>query len=239
MAEPIEPTEPTIAPLYPLAAPMARQPEPAVLPHDLVGEHIAAHLGKPALYFHETQADGVQVDIHVIGPTASYPYVRLVTSGMSKQPMNVPEGAPAYAELMMALPANWQLDEAAMQDERWYWPVALLRHLAHYPHKERTWIGLGHSLPNGNPAKPYIASIGFCGAIVLPPASSPEPFHSLTVDGKDIYFHCVVPLYNEELNLARRRGFPELIDKFNEYDVTDVVDPTRKNTARKKFLGLF
>jgi len=235
--------EPTITPLYPLAAPMQRQPEPAVLPHDPVGEHIATHLGKPALYFHETSAgetgDGIQVDIHVIGPTESFPYVRLVTSGMSKQAMNVPEGAPAYAELMMALPASWQLDEQSMQEERWYWPVALLRHLAHYPHKEGTWIGLGHSLPNGNPAMPYTAGVGFRGAIVLPPASSPEPFHSLTVDGKDVYFHCVVPLFKEELNLARRRGFPELLDKFNEYNVTDVVDPARKNTARKKFLGLF
>jgi len=235
--------EPTITPLYPLAAPMQRQPEPAVLPHDPVGEHIATHLGKPALYFHETKAGetdgGIQVDIHVIGPTESFPYVRLVASGMSKQAMNVPEGAPAYAELMMALPAAWQLDEQSMQEERWYWPVALLRHLAHYPHRERSWIGLGHSLPNGYPATPYTAGVRFCGAIVLPPASSPEPFHSLTVDGKDVYFHCVVPLFKEELNLARRRGFAELLDKFNEYDVTDVVDPARKNTARKKFLGLF
>ena len=61
----------------------------------------------------------------------------------------------------------------------------------------------------------------------------------MTVDGKDVYFHCVVPLFKEELNLARRRGFAKLLDKFNEYYVTDVVDPARKNTARKKFLGLF
>lgn len=232
--------EPTIAPLYPLAVPMQRQAEPVVLPHDPVGEHIATHLGQPALYFHETQGeDPIRIDIHVIGPTESYPYVRLVTSGMSRQPMNVPDGAPAYAELMLALPAHWKLDEQSMQDQRWYWPVALLRHLAHYPHKERSWIGLGHSMPNGFPAKPYTEGVGFCGAIVLPPASSPEPFHSVTVDGKDVYFHCIVPLFKEELNLARRKGFAKLLDKFNEYNVTDVVDPARKNTARKKFLGLF
>jgi len=236
MAEPIEPT---IATLYPLAAPMGREAAPVVLPHDPVAEHIAAHLGKPALYFHETEAGEIQVDIHVIGPTDSFPYVRLVTSGMSKQPMNVPEGAPAYAELMMALPSDWKLDEASMQQERWYWPVALLRHLARYPHKQRTWIGLGHSLPNGNPAKPYADGVGFCGVVMLPPISAPEPFHSVTVDGKDVYFHCIVPLFKEELNVARRQGFAKLLDKFNDYNVTDVVDPARKNTAKKKFLGLF
>ena len=232
--------EPTIAPLYPLAAPMGRQPEPTLLlPHDPVAEHIAAHLGAPALFFHETQAGAIQVDIHVIGPTPAFPYVRLVTSGMSKRPMNVPDGAPPFAELMLTLPASWQLDEASMKEEKWYWPVALLRHLAHYPHEQKTWIGLGHSLPNGNPAKPYTDSVGFCGAIMLPPASAPEPFQSVMVDGKDVYFHCVVPMFKEELNLARRRGFEELLHKFNEKNVTDVVDPARKNTAKKKFLGLF
>lgn len=231
--------EPTITPLYPLAAPMQRQPEPTVPPHDPIAEHIAAHLGKPALFFHETGAGPVQVDIHVIEPTPAFPYVRLVTSGMSKLPMTVPEGAPPYAELTMTLPADWKLDEAAVQEARWYWPVALLRHLAHYPHEQATWLGLGHSVPNGSPARPYADSVRFCGAIVLPPASAPEAFHSVQVDGKDVYFHCVVPLFQQELDLARRRGFPELLDRFNEHDVTDVVDPARKNTARKKFLGLF
>lgn len=231
--------EPTITPLYPLTAPMQRQPESVVLPHDPVGEHIATHLGAPAMFFHETDGGAVQVDIHVIGPSADFPYVRLVTSGMSKRPMTTPEGAPPFAELIMTLPANWQLDEAAIKEERWYWPVALMRHLAHYPHNQSTWIGLGHALPNGAPPKPYVEGVGFCGAILLPPVSTPEPFHSVTVEGKDIYFHCVVPLFKEELDLARHQGFAALIDKFNDKDVTDVVDPTRKNTVKKKFLGLF
>ena len=116
-----------------------------MLPHDPVAEHIATHLGAPALFFHEVEAGAIQVDIHVIGPSAGFPYVRLVTSGMSKRPMTTPEGAPPFAELMMTLPADWQLDEASVKEERWYWPVALLRHLAHYPHKQATWIGLGHA----------------------------------------------------------------------------------------------
>jgi len=49
----------------------------------------------------------------------------------------------------------------------------------------------------------------------------------------------VVPLFEQELDLARRRGFAELLDKFNEKDVTDVVDPARKNTVKKKRFGLF
>lgn len=231
--------EPTITPLYPLTAPMVRQPEFATLPHDPVADHIATHLGQPALVLHETEHSAVQIDIHVIAPSPAFRYLRLVTSGMSRQAMTTPEGAPPYAELMMTLPADWAIDEESLKQERWYWPVALLRHLAHYPHGQSTWIGLGHALPNGAPPKPYIDSVGFCGAIILPPASAPEPFQSVTVDGKDIYFHCVVPLFKQELDLARRRGFAALLDKFNDNRVTDVVDPARKNTAKKKLFGLF
>lgn len=231
-------TEPTITPLYPLAAPTQQPMAPATLPHDPIADHIAQHLGRIDTVFHDTVADPVQVDIHVVPATAQTPFLRLVTSGMSSRPMAVPEGAPAYGELMMALPADWKLDAQSVQDERWYWPVALLRHLAHYPHQHATWLGLGHTVPNGHPAKPYAKGAGFTGAILLPPASAPEAFASLALDGREIYFHCVVPLYDAELNLVKRKGFPELLDAFNEKGVTDLVVPGRKNTV-KKFLGLF
>lgn len=232
--------EPTITPLYPLAAPMQRHAGPEALPLDPVAVHIGAQLGTPAMFFHETTGGEMAIDIHVIAPTPAFPFVRLITSGMSRKPMTVPAGAPAYAELMMALPADWQLDAESIKQEQWYWPVALLRHLAHYPHEAGSWLGLGHSIPNGSPAKPYTDSVGFCGAIILPPVSAPEPFHMLTVDGKDVYFHCVVPLYQQELDVARLKGFPALLDKFNAHGVTDVAQPGRVNAAkRRKFLGLF
>jgi len=231
-------TEPTCTPLYPLAAPTQRQLAPTVMPHDTVADHIAANLGRIDTVFHDTVADPVQVDIHVVPANEHIPFLRLVTSGMSSRPMTVPEGAPPYAELMMALPADWKLDEQSVQDERWYWPVALLRHLAHYPHQQATWLGLGHTVPNGHPAKPYATGVEFTGAILLPPASAPEAFASLEREGKDIYFHCVVPLYEAELKLVKRKGFPALLDGFNDKGVTDLVVPGRKNTV-KKFLGLF
>src|SRR5690606_27736593 len=86
--------------------------------------------------------------------------VRLVTSGMSDLPMSVPEdaGCPGFAELMVTLPAGWKLDQASFQDENWYWPVRLLKSLARLPHKHATWLGFGHTVPNGHPAGPYQAA---------------------------------------------------------------------------------
>ena len=37
------------------------------------------------------------------------------------------------AELAIALPADWKLDQESMKDEKWYWPIRLLKSLARLP----------------------------------------------------------------------------------------------------------
>src|SRR5262249_697251 len=67
---------------------------------------------------------------------------RLVTGGMSDLPMAVSRGAgdaPRRVELLL------YCDEPG--DEY----IATLRWLAHFPHSARTWVGYGHTLPNGDP----------------------------------------------------------------------------------------
>ena len=51
--------------------------------------------------------------------------------GIGAHRMNVPEELAEYklerAELAIALPADWKLDQESMKDERWYWPIRLLK----------------------------------------------------------------------------------------------------------------
>src|SRR5690606_31728009 len=60
----------------------------------------------------------------------------LVTRGMSRRPMNVPpevqHGVPEnfrYAELGLALPFAWPLDDASLAEPQHSWPLALLARL--------------------------------------------------------------------------------------------------------------
>lgn len=66
--------------------------------------------------------------------------------------MNVPDELAEYklerAELAIALPPDWKLDEESMTDERWYWPVRLLKVLARLPITSNTWLGWGHTMDN-------------------------------------------------------------------------------------------
>lgn len=206
-----------------------------------ISNHIEAHLGKVETVFHEIVSDTVHIDVHLVKPTESFPFVRLVTSGMSDLPMTIPEGVegPRFVELLMTLPRNWRVDHDSFEDEVWYWPIRLLKGLARVPHKYNTWLGFGHTVPNGDPAEPYAPSTQLCGAIILPSVTAPDDFHRLRIDdSKEITFFSVVPLYDEEMNLKLRAGSDELLDKFDRMKVSDIVDPLRRNVAKKRF-GIF
>lgn len=206
-----------------------------------ISAHIERHIGPVEMVFHEILSDTVHIDVHQVAPTPERPFHTLVTSGMSNLPMAVPEGSgvPRHLELMVTLPADWQLSQEAFQDERWYWPVRLLKFLARFPHKYDTWLGWGHTIPNGDPATPYADNTGLCGAIVLPSVSVPGEFHELRIDpGKTIHFMSLVPLYEDEMNFKLRKGSDELLDRFDRHRISDIIAIDRKNVCRKRF-GFF
>jgi hypothetical protein len=206
---------------------------------DQISDHIERHLGTAATVFHEIASDTVHIDVHFVEPSTGRPFNRLVTSGMSDLPMTVPEGsgAPRFAELMLTLPAAWQLDQESFKSEQWYWPIRLLKMLARLPHKHATWLGYGHTIPNGDPPEAYAPDTKLCGAIILPPASVPGDFRSLQIDeSKTITFYSVVPLYQEEMELKLRAGSEKLLDRLDARGINDLIEPRRVNVARKRFL---
>lgn len=227
-----------IVPIYPEAMPRIAAQEQQ--PSGPIPEHIEKYLGPIELVFQETASDGLRIDIYVVGPTERFPYARLVTSGMSELPMATPDGeAHRFAELMITLSPDWKLDQESFKDERWYWPVSLLRYLAHFPQKYETSLGWGHTVPNGDPAQPYAKSTELCGAILLSSPTVPEAFHTLKVSAdKEIVFLSIIPLYREEMDLKLRSGEDKLLERLFRKGVNDVVDPVRKNVGKKVF-GLF
>ena len=211
--------------------------------------HIERHIGPIKQVFRETAAassidalavDVLPVDVLHVAATTDRPVHTLITSGMSDRPMAVPAGtdSPEYLELMMTLPREWQLDEQAPRDETWYWPIRLLLHLAGLPRQSNTWLGWGHTVPNGDPAQPFAANTQLCGAIIVPSLLVPTPFYELRLAQRTIAFYGVVPLYKEELALQQREGMSALLEKLIDRGIRDLVDPKRRNVAVKRF-GLF
>ncbi len=206
-----------------------------------ISEHIEKYIGTIDMVFHELISDTVHIDVHHVKPTKDRPFHTLITSGMSDLPMKVPEevGATKYLELMVTLPESWQIDEESFKDERWYWPIRQLKYLARFPHKYETWLGWGHTIPNGDPAEPFADNTELSGIILLPTLYAPEEFSELHItQDKVIEFFSLVPLYSEEMNLKLTKGSDVLMDKLDEIDAWELIDIDRKNVAKKR-LGLF
>ena len=91
---------------------------------EAVERHIEQYFGEVENVFHELVSPDIHVDICMVPPTEERDYYTLVTMGMGAHRMNVPEELAEYklerAELAIALPADWKLDQESMKDEKWY-----------------------------------------------------------------------------------------------------------------------
>lgn len=197
---------------------------------DAIERHIAVHFGPVAFVLHELASHLIGAHVYVVEPSAERPYQTLVTSGMSERPMTVPPGSgiSPYAELMLCLPTDWPMTQAALQDERTGWPVRLLKQVARFPHEYGTWIGEWHSLPNGDPAVPYAPGTPFAGVVVTPALDvSPEARTIEVADGTRINLLALVPLHADEVALKVSQGTNALIAVLDRGRVSELLDPTR------------
>ena len=203
---------------------------------EAISEHVERHIG-PVEVFHEIVSPTVHVDVYWVKPSEARPWHTLVTSGMSERRMNTPAVVEdwAYAELVVCLPPTWPVGMEAFQDEANYWPVRELKEIARLPHNHHTWLGYGHTIPNGDPPQPYAAGTRLSGMILLPPLEAPEDFFSLCVSPeRTVHFWSLVALYPEEMELKLKDGTDALVERLDRAGVTAIIDPKRPSVAPRK-----
>ena len=109
---------------------------------EVIENHITQNFGDFDSVFHEIISPDIHVDICMIPPSEERNYYVLVTMGMGAHWMKVPEELAEYklerAELAVCLPPDWNLQS---DDEKWYWPIRMLKVLARLPISEDTWLG--------------------------------------------------------------------------------------------------
>jgi Suppressor of fused protein (SUFU) len=192
------------------------------------------YIGPIDMAFHEIVSDQVHIDLLWVKPTEKRPYHVLVTSGVSDKPMTVPEGLEdlRHAELMIVLPKDWKLDDKSLQDENYYWPLRWLKMAGRLPHEYTTWLGYGHTIPNGDPPEP-IANTPFIGIMLTLAEWLPES--ASQTRGRDdrlITFYMVVPLHNEEMNYKLDEGAEALETILAAANVGFVLDAKRSSVVR-------
>lgn len=224
---------------------VAKQDELEFAPGDAdlieaISDHAERHIGEVSMVFHELISDKVHVDVHHIEPTSERPWHVLFTSGMSERPMTTPEELDDadYAELVLCLPEAWPLTEQAFKDENNYWPVRWLKILARMPHDYETWLGWGHTIPNGDPMEPFGNNTKCCCWMLLDPPWFGDDFMQLRVDdGRLINFFTPIPLYANEVQYKLDKGAEGLLERFETSKIPfdKIFDPRRPSSLRKRF----
>ena len=130
------------------------------------------------------------------------------------------------AELLITLPAGWDLAENSLNDENNYWPLRWLKAMARFPIKYDTWLGWGHTVPVGELLE---KKTEFCGVLVTMPYFFGRRSVSCKLPNKDVVrFYQLVPLYENEMLYKIEQGANALEASFSD-DFDMVVDVHRKN----------
>lgn len=207
-----------------------------------VEQHIETYFGEYETVFHELVSPDIHVDICLIPPREGRNYYTLVTMGMGAHEMDVPEELweqkLSRAELLINLPPDWNLAQEAMQDERWYWPIRLLKSLARLPGAEESWLGWGHTVQQEEGGA-YAENTELCCALLLCPGSfGQDSFVCTLPDGDEVNFYQIVPLHRVEMDFKLQYGTDELL-RFFPREALNVLDPGRSPVVSEEVLELY
>lgn len=188
-----------------------------------IDAHIAKHLGAGEVLDRVELSPGVALELLLIPPRpeADHDYYTVITRGLGAW-----DDCPVLVELLVNLPSDWLLDEEALQEDRWGWPVRMLADAARRMGRglEPDWGTLlswpGESLAPGT---------RLCGGVLLPPAVFGEAsFFCPLPGGSDAGIFQLIPLYPEELEMAEEEGMDALLARCPD-EFMEVIDPRRLN----------
>ena len=201
-----------------------------------IEQHIKNTFGEFENVFHELVPPDIHVDICVVPPSERRNYYTLVTMGMGAHRMNVPKELAEYklerAELAIALPPDWKLDKDSMQEERWYWPIGLLKVLARLPISNDTWLGFGHTMEKQSP---FAEDTELCAAILTGPQDMDLDTCGevcILPGGEEVNFYQVLPLYREEMEYKLKHDADALLERLAA--VSFVVCPDRPSCLEEE-----
>jgi hypothetical protein len=186
--------------------------------------YVTYHVGQPeSVAIHDILPSETPLSVHTVSrPTGPV----LFTTGLSYVPFEGPEEY-KYAELLMHLPKEWPVNPP-LNDPR-SWPMVWLQKIASWLLKPGVSSGAPLALFwNDSPPQPLDTSTEFAG-FLLAFGRSLRSFK--TEDGRNVNFITAIPVYPEELLLAKDRNIAALLTRFDQYGVGRELAPGRVNAA--------
>lgn len=190
-----------------------------------IRRHIETYCGKPTAVISDNGEEDYGVKIYIVPPEGGKDYYTLATSGLGAFSVKTPLGVNRYensrVELMIALPGYWKLDTESLKDDRWGWPVRVIRTIVKCIVEDSSWVHLGYGAYLGKLDESTELCFIITMAGILPEGGD---VCKLPTETPVNFFH-IIPIYKSEADYYNNHDLESLLDKMA--DVSFVVDPTR------------
>ncbi len=160
---------------------------------------------------HEFEIKMPHIYVYIFPPRKEgRPFYTLVSGGMSDFPMRLPIGVDQfYARREIILYCDTPDDDL----------INLVRFFAHYPFQNATWLGPGHTVPNGVLSRPLFENSTLTGTYFMETILESDRHlgETLVFQGAPVQFLWMVPITRAEMNLKVKKGADALMDLFEQH----------------------
>ena len=196
--------------------------------------HLESFVDEDDILVFDDESEENKVDVYWIKPNKEYrPYSILVTCGMGRFPMMWPDreedDEEQFIEVAMLFPMDWDFNS---ESDTVIWPIEYLRSIGKMAVSLDTWIEFGDTIECDKSKGGYFPGTRFNSAIIFPSIKLPKTFTNIENGDDLINIYSAIPLYPEELNFKQDKGSNILIDKFNKFDIQEIIDIKRINTCK-------
>lgn len=184
---------------------------------------------------HEIPVKEGEVPLLLLDLELNSPVSVLVTNGLRTYTMPVPDRwkGREHVELYFCLPSYWEWDD--LEDPQRNWVYYWIQRLAKYVVEKETWFGPGHTMPCGAEMKPLSATMKQNHFMLSEPILLEREMESIKVDGEEVYFLAIIPIFPDELDYKLGKGTLKLTRKFIQKGVSEKLDDFRSTVLKSKW----
>lgn len=163
------------------------------------------------------------------------PVTVIMTNGLRNYTMPVPEKEVGneHIELFFCLPGYWEWEDVENPNMNWIFPW--IQRLAKYVQEKETWFGHGHTMPCGKEMQSLSPTMRQNHFFLMRPLLLEEALVPIEVDGVEVKFLAIVPIFEDEMDYKLGKGTAKLISKMIGKGVDETLDDYRSTILKSKW----
>ncbi|MCT4560883.1 MAG: suppressor of fused domain protein [Crocinitomicaceae bacterium] len=154
-----------------------------------------------------------------------------MTEGLSYNEMPVPEKhyEERFVEVYFCMPSYWDLKSTK---DKFRWPLHWLEKLGNHVLNKKTWFGHGHTIQCYPDFRSLSESMKPNHLFLVKPMLMSDQLTDIQIDGNNITFLGILPIYGEEMDFKQAKGTLKLLKRLTNKNIDEKLDDFRESTMK-------